>query len=257
MLETRSLAKWKDLVILLVQRDLRVRYRGSFLGYVWSMMNPLLYMAILSFVFSHLMRVKIENYAAFILSGTLTWNLFHQSLMIGVNSILGNGALLRKVQVPAALFPAVSVCSVLVNFVLALGPYVLIALATGVQLTPWILALPLVIVPYLIFIYGLALFVGTMNISFRDVGHTLEPLLTMLFYASPIVYPVEMLPESYRKLLWLNPMTPFLTEMRSLLFYGRAPSAQGMTLIFALAFAAFVLGVLVYRKNRDGFVYNL
>lgn len=99
-------------------------------------MNPMLYMAILSFVFSHLMRFQVENYAAFVLSGIMIWNLFSQSLGIGVNSILANGSLLRKVRVPAALFPAASVFSVLINFILALIPFIIVSLFPGVNLTP-------------------------------------------------------------------------------------------------------------------------
>lgn len=252
-----SFRTWLDLVSLLVQRDLRIRYRGSFLGYLWSMMNPLLYMAILSFVFHHLMRFKVENYTSFILSGILVWNLFLQSMVIGVNSIIANGALLKKVKVPATLFPAASVCSVLVNFVLALGPYLLIAYFTGVNLTGWVLFLPFVLGPYLIFVFGMVLVVSTLNVRFRDVGHVMEPLLTMTFYATPVLYPIDMLPERYRAIIALNPMTHFVAQMRNVLFDGRAPEWAHLGIIYGLAAASIAVGAFVYRKNRDGFIYNL
>ena len=156
----KAVGQWQDLIVLLVQRDLRVRYRGSFLGYLWSMMNPLLYMTILAFVFSHVTKFEVPHYPAFILSGQLCWNLFQQGMVMGTNSILANGPLLRKVKVPAALFPAVSVTSVFVNFLLALVPYAIVAVVTGVPFSPWVFALPIVIFPYLLFIYGLALTVG-------------------------------------------------------------------------------------------------
>ena len=252
-----AMRTWLDLVILLVQRDLRVRYRGSFLGYLWSMMNPLLYMVILTFVFNHLMRFKVENYAVFILSGILIWNLFLQSLMIGVNSILANGALLRKVKVPATLFPAASVCSVLVNFVLALGPYLLIALFSGVKLTSSILMLPVILLPYLLFIFGLVLLVSSLNVRFRDIGHVMEPLLTMTFYATPVLYPIDMLPDFYRMIISLNPMTHYVADLRQVLFEGHWPHFQQIGLIYAMAAASLALGAFVYRKSRDGFIYNL
>ena len=255
--DRQAFGRWRDLVVLLVQRDLRVRYRGSFLGYLWSMMNPLLYMTILSFVFSHLMRFKIEHPAAFMLSGILCWNLFQQSLAIGVNSILNNGSLLRKVSVPAALFPAVSVCSVTVNFVLALLPFTIIALATGLDFSPQVFALPVLLLPYLIFIFGLTLMLGTLNIRFRDVGHTLEPLLQLLFYATPIVYPLEALPEKYRDLAWLNPLTPFISGIRDLMYKGTLPEPTKLIYVYVAAALTLALGVGVYRKNRDGFIYNL
>jgi ABC-type polysaccharide/polyol phosphate export permease len=214
-------------------------------------------MLILSFVFSHLMRFKIENFALFILSGILVWNLFSQSLVIGVNSIVANGSLLRKVQVPATLFPLASVCSVLVNFVLALGPYILFAFFSGVPLNGWLLALPIILVPYLVFIFGVALFLATLNVSFRDVGHVLEPLLLMTFYATPVLYPIDQLPEKYARIISLNPMTHFLREIRTVLFDGAAPDPRTFAITCALAVIALILGLLVYRKNRDRFVYNL
>lgn len=253
----RELRIWSNLVLLLVQRDLRIRYRGSLLGYLWSMMNPLLYMAILSFVFRQLMRFEIKNFSLFILSGIMAWNLFHQSLVIGVNSIVANGSLLRKVKVPSMLFPATSVCSVLVNFCLALGPFLVIALATGAKLTFWIFALPITLIPYLIFIYGLVLSLSTLNVAYRDVGHVLEPLLTMLFYATPIVYPIERLPEFYRFIIGMNPLTHFIQEIRRCLYDGQAPSLQDVILMTSLAFISLLCGIVIYRKNRDRFIYNL
>lgn len=248
---------WLDLVLLLVQRDLRVRYRGSVLGYLWSMANPMLYMTILSFVFAHLVRFKVEHYAAFILSGILGWNLFQQSLAIGVNSVVGNGALLRKVKVPATIFPASSVGSVVVNFLLALGPYVVIALVSGVKLTGWFLLLPFVVLPYLLFIFGIVLFLCTLNVSFRDVGHVLEPLLTMIFYATPVFYPLDQLPDPYRGIIQLNPLTHFIGEIRRVIFFGEPPAPDVYALLWAMAALSLVLGTLVYRKSRDQFVYNL
>lgn len=253
----RHMQTWVDLVRLLVLRDLRVRYRGSVLGYLWSMMNPLLYMGILSFVFAHLMRFKIENFPLFILSGILSWNLFQQSLSVGVHSIVANGSLLRKVRVPASLFPAVSVCSVLVNFVLALGPFIIIALLTGLQLTGWIFLLPVIVLPYVVFIYGISLVLASLNVSFRDIGHTLEPLLTMLFYGTPIVYPMTSLPEQYQKIVMLNPVAHFVGAFRDVLFEGRSPGSTTVVLLFALAVASLVIGISVYRSQRDSFVYNL
>lgn len=220
-------------------------------------MNPLLYMGILSFVFAHLMRFKIEHFSLFILSGILSWNLFQQSLSVGVHSIVANGSLLRKVQVPASLFPAVSVCSVLVNFALALGPFIIIALVTGLQLTAWIFLLPVIVLPYVLFIYGISLVLSSLNVSFRDIGHTLEPLLTMLFYATPIVYPMASLPEKYQNIAMLNPVAHFVVAFRDVLFDGRSPSSETLALLFAFAVVSLLIGIFAYRSQRDSFVYNL
>lgn len=248
---------WFDLTLLLVTRDLRVRYRGSFLGYIWSMMNPMLYMGILSFVFSHLMRVQIENYAAFVLSGIMIWNLFNQSLGIGVNSILANGSLLRKVRVPASLFPASSVLSVLINFFLALGPFLIVSLIIGVKLSYWLLLLPLVLIPYILFIYGIALFIGTLNVRFRDIGHVMEPLLLMIFYGSPVIYQVSQLPAEYQVYAALNPLSHFLETIRGIMFFGIPPTFYGLSIMTALACGSLIIGITTYRLNKNGFIYHL
>ncbi len=253
----KNLEIWLDLVILLVQRDLRVRYRGSFLGYLWSMVNPLLYMTVLSIVFSKVARFDMPHYPMFILSGILVWNFFAQSMGTSVHSIVNNGALLRKVRVPNSIFPAASVCSMLVNFLLALVPFFLIGAATGVHYSPWVLTLPLLLIPYMAFVFGLSLFVSTLNVSFRDVGHVMEPMLQIAFYATPVFYPEAQVPATYQRLLQLNPMTHFLREFRAILFFGQPPSASTLLVLVGFAVIALALGVFTYGKKRDRFVYEL
>lgn len=249
--------RWLQLVRLLVFRDLRVRYRGSVLGYLWSMMNPLLYMTILSFVFSHLMKFNQQNFPMFLLSGILGWNLFAQSIGIGVNSIVANGPLLKKVKVPATIFPAASVASCLVNFTLALIPFVIIGLATGLSFSPWILTLPVILVPYMLFAFGVTLLVASLNVSFRDVGHTLEPILQIVFYGTPIIYPMTSLPERYLPMAKLNPLAHFITQIRRVMYEGLPPEISEIAILYALAGLALVVGGLVYRRLRHGFVYNV
>jgi ABC-type polysaccharide/polyol phosphate export permease len=257
LFRSKSLNVWQDLVLFLVLRDLRVRYRGSFFGYLWSMMNPLLYMAILSFVFSHLLRFQIDNFPLFILSGILVWNLFQQSIVIGAHSVIQNGALLKKVKVPAILFPVASVCSVLINFILALIPYVLIGALTGLQFSKWFFFLPVILIPFLGFILGLVLLVASLNVRYQDIGHMMDPLLTMCFYATPIIYPLSMLPEKYQKLLFFNPIAHYVSQMRHVLFDGVAPGLINITIIYVLALISLLAGGLVFVWNRDQFIYSL
>lgn len=248
---------WVDLVTLLVQRDLRVRYRGSVLGYCWSMLNPLLYMIILSLVFSHVVRIKMDAFAIFVLSGIMGWNLFQQSIGIGINSIVANGHLLKKVPIPAFLFPAASVLGVLVNFFLSFIPFLLVCAFLSRAPTLALIALPVVVLPYLCFIFGIVLALSSINVRFRDVGHSMEPILQILFYATPIVYPLSSIPEKYHIFFKLNPLTHFVGALRSILFDNQVPSASVVAILYVLAAAAVCLGVLIHRKLRDQFIYNL
>jgi ABC-type polysaccharide/polyol phosphate export permease len=259
MIDIATLKKhtWLDLIMLLVQRDLRVRYRGSILGYFWSMLNPLLYMVILSLVFSNIVRIKMDAFAIFILSGIMGWNLFQQSLTIGMNSIVANGHLLRKVPIPSFLFPAASVLGVLVNFVLSFVPFIIVATVLSRFPGFALLSLPVIIVPFLVFIFGIVLALASMNVRFRDVGHSMEPVLQILFYATPIVYPLSSVPEKYHIFFKLNPMTHFIGAIRTILFENQIPTVRVVALLYCLAFVSVGAGLLIHRKLRDQFIYNL
>mgnify|MGYP001221867527 CR=1 FL=1 len=246
-----------NLVELLVKRELKVRYRGSFLGYLWSMLNPLLTMVVLSFIFTHLMRFKMENFSLFILCGLLAWNFFHQSLLIGVNCIVNNASLLKKVKVPISLFPTVTVCSSLVNMVLALLPYFVVAIILKLELTSNVFLLPLIIIPFIFFTLGSIFLLASANVFFRDVAHSLEPVLMIAFYATPIIYPIAMLPAEYRGLLMYNPMSHFVSGFRDVLFYGEMPSMPTLIWIYSLAIGVFIAGFLCFRKLSPKFIYKI
>lgn len=249
--------QWLDLIALLVQRDLRVRYRGSLLGYVWSMLNPLLYMVILTLVFSHVVRVKSESYALFILSGIMVWNLFHQTVSIGMNSIVSSGHLLKKVSIPGLLFPTASIFGVMINFGLSFVPFVIISVVLRTPPPMTVLLLPLFVIPYVAFIWGLTVGIASINVKFRDIGHAMEPFLQMLFYATPVVYPMDVIPAKWRFILELNPIAHFLGVFRGLMLTGSLPSPQEILLLLAFAAGACLLGYFVYRKTHEHFVYNL
>jgi len=252
-----KIAFWLSLVGLLVRKELKVRYKGSVLGYMWSMLNPLLYMLILAFVFSHVMRLKTENYTLFILTGILSWNLFFQGVVLGTASIVNNASLLKKVKVSTTIFTAASIGSCLVNFVLALVPFLIISLAKtgGVPLT--VALVPLALVPYVVFVFGISLALASLNVLFRDIAHMLDPVLNIVFYATPIIYPIDTIPERYRPLLELNPIASFVALMRSLMYEGRLPSTILVLKVLVLAAFSLGMGLLIHQKTRDKFIYRL
>ena len=248
---------WLGLVWLLVRKELKVRYKGSVFGYVWSMLNPLLYMCVLAFVFSHVMRFKTENYTLFVLSGILAWNIFLQGVVLGTSSIVNNSALLKKVRVPATVFPAASVGSCLVNFLLALIPFIIISLIMTKSISGLVLVVPAVVFPYAVFVFGIGLTLGSLNVLFRDIAHMLEPILNMVFYATPIIYPPETIPERFRWLLTANPIATYVLSIRSLLYDRVMPSATDLGLVYLYAAISLCCGLIVYRRTRDKFIYRL
>jgi ABC-type polysaccharide/polyol phosphate export permease len=240
---------WR-LLALLVGRELKVKYRSSFLGYLWSMLNPLLFMMIITFVFSRLMR-GVEHYDIYVLSGVLFWNMTAMSIIGSTHSLVANSGLLRKVRVPYWIFVVVPIGAAVVNCSLAFAPYAAIVLVKGLSVKPQMLGAPLVLVLYAAFLAGLGSILATLNVYFRDVGHVVEPLLQLGFYATPIIYDRRnpSIPEWAQNLLGLNPLVQFIDLFRSALFSSEFFS-WGAVLAAALS-AALSLGVaaVFYRHS--------
>ncbi|MCX6123400.1 MAG: ABC transporter permease [Proteobacteria bacterium] len=247
-----------DLVQTLVRRELSVKYRGSALGYLWSMVNPLLFMMVISFVFSHLVQ-GIPHYHLFILSGILFWNLTANSLLGGTLAIVNGGALLRKVKMHAWIFPLVPVLTFSINFALALIPYALIFVLTGPKTIPVLWQLPFVVALFLMFLYGVSLTLSSMNVFFRDVGHVMEPVLVILMYGSCILYDRNQpsVPDKIRRILEWNPLTHFVEAGRSSLFWSQPIDGREWLILLMLAALSLALGLLTYHFNRDRFIFSL
>lgn len=248
-----------SLVRQLVRRELTVKYRGSILGYLWSMLNPLLYMLILSFVFGHFMK-GIPNYNLFILSGILAWNMGAQSISMATHSLVNNSSLLRKVKVSHWVFQLVPICSSFINFCLALIPFSIIYALSGRQTPAYLFLLPVFLILYFIFLLGIGLILGVLNVFFRDVGHMLEPVLQLCFYATPIIYDrrAPNIPEWVAQALSLNPFTWYIEAIKSGLYGGAAE--HSLTAIFYLSiFSALsvLIGSAVYIKARRRFAFAL
>ena len=255
--DRRKLKVHYTIVSQLVKRDLKLRYRGSILGYIWSMLNPLLYMGVLSAVFSYIVRFEVDYYPLFLLSGILIWNFFQQSLSIGVSGIVSNGSLLRKVLVPAYLFPCSNVASVFVNFILSMIPFTLISIAIRKEVSMAMLLVPFSMLLLAVFIYGIVLVLSSANVKYRDVSHLLDPLLTVMFYATPVIYPESAIPESAKLILKANPMSYFLKLNRDLLFLGQLPELSTLLACIAMAVISLIVGILTYNKMKDRFIYEL
>ena len=248
-----------NVVTMLVRRELKVKYRGTFFGYVWSMLNPLLFMAIISFVFSHLMR-GIPNYSLFVLAGILFWNLTSASILAGTGSIVANASLIQKVRIPLWVFPLVPLGSSATNLCLALIPYIIISIVLSASITLKILLLPLVAALLVIFLAGIVLALSALNVFFRDVGHVLEPVLTLTFYATPVIYDRQgpAVPPHISYLLGFNPLTHFAEAFRSTLV-STAPTLTLNSILLLCIFSAssILIGSSIHRACRKKIPFRL
>jgi lipopolysaccharide transport system permease protein len=254
---TRQLKIFKEIIFLLVQKDLRVKYRGSFLGYLWSVMSPLLQMTVLAFVFSHLMRFEVEYFPLFLLSGILVWNFIHQSITTGTHSIVNNAGLVRRVKLSASVFPIACIGTSFITFYFSLIPFLLISLYLGKEIQFHILLLPVLFLPLIGFVAGVALFLASINVRFRDVGHILDPVLSLFFYGTPIIYPLEVLPPHYQSLLMFNPFVHFVVPIRAVMFENRWPMTMEVVFMLAISSFALLIGIFTYRRLKNEFIFYL
>ena len=243
MLETpKTIYRHRELLSTLVARDLKARYRGSVLGFVWSLVNPLLLLGVYAFVFGYVLGTRIEGispYALFLIAGLFPWVWASTSLLESTMSLTVNAPLIRKAVFPVELLPIVSVVANLVHFLFAL-PILALALVIGRSMGFEVAGLPVVALPgvialQLIFLSGAALGLGALNVHFKDVRDLLANLLTLLFFLAPIIYPITAIPERFRLAIRLNPFTPYTEAYQDLFFFGRWPEPQVWATMAGLA----------------------
>jgi lipopolysaccharide transport system permease protein len=259
-----DLYRHRALVAVLTARELKARYRGSALGFFWSLLNPLLMLVVYTIVFQVIFpnrALSTRPYALFLFTGLLPWNWLASSLTDAASSLPTHGALLKKILFPAEVLPAVAVLAQGAHFLFAM-PVLLVALvagAAGAFGTPVPLGLPLLQVPALLvleglFLLGLGLFLAALTVHFRDVKDILSTVLSLWFFATPVLYSLRDVssPRLLAALAW-NPMGPLFSAWHSALFYGEWVDARTWAEILAVSLAAFVLGYAFFHKLRDSY----
>lgn len=256
-----QLYRARELILLLVARDLKARYRRSVLGMAWTLLNPLLQMGIYTVVFHTVIRVEVPAYALYVLSGLLPWSLVAVSTVASTQALLANQGLIRKVAVPQAVYPLALVGGKAVDLVLSLAPLAAVALLLGRPPTLAWLFLPVALGLLLAFAAGLALALASAAVFFRDLRHLAEVGVQAWFYLTPIVYPaaaVERLgPGPLRALLSANPMTPLVRCFQAPIHEGRLPAAAEVAAAAAVATLSLAAGFLVFHRTEDRHVHWL
>lgn len=252
-----ELYRYRYLIANLTVNELKLRYRRSTLGFLWSFLNPLLMMLVLTAVFSTLMRFQIKDYAVFLFAGLLPWTFFSQSVMLSLMSIVGKSSLLRKVYIPKSVLPLSAVLSTLVNFILSLAPLLLLTFLITDHLSIAIAFLPVSIALFALFTCGVSFIFSTLNVFFRDFQHMTDVLLQVFFYASPIIYEPSMLPEKFRPFFAWNPLVYLIDCFRAPIYEGVLPSMHSLTIATASALTAFFIGFIFLLSNEQRFVLNV
>ena len=247
--------RYKDLLKHLVTKDLKLKYRRSVLGYLWSVLNPLLIMIVMSIVFSTMFDRNIENYPLYLFTGQLLYNYMNQSTHTALSAINTNAALIKKAYVPKYIFVFSKITSGFVDLVLSLGALVIVMLFTGAGVSFYNLLFPLVLLQLYVFCLGLGLFLAQANVFFRDITYIYNAVTTAWMYLTPIFYPVEALPDAVAWFVThLNPMYFFVSQFRDVIYFQQLPQL-GMVLAGCAASALMLLiGIHTFVKKQDEFI---
>lgn len=249
--------RYKFLMKQLVGRDFKKKYKRSVLGFGWTILNPLLMMAVQYLIFSTLFKSSIENFITYLLTGIVLMNFFTESIGLGLTSIIDNAHLINKVYMPKGIYPLSRVLSSTVNLVLAMIPLLLVAIIAGSPVSKAMLLIPIDLLFLLLFCFGMVLLLSTSMALFKDTFFIWSVLSTLWMYMTPIFYPIDIIPQQFLGIYKLNPMYQYITFMRSILIYGQAPTPMNYLGCIVSAVVLLALGYYVFKKNEDKFILYL
>ncbi len=251
----RDLYLYKSFIFQSVRNELISRFSRSKLGGLWMIINPLSQVLIYTLILSHILAAKLPGiesqyaYAIYLMAGLLGWTLFNEIISRCLNTFIEHGNLIKKMSFPRVTLPAIAVGSCLINnfflFISMLGIFVLLGHQFNMAML-WLIPLTLVVV---VFSLGIGLILGVMNVFLRDIGQVTPIILQMLFWFTPIVYPVIIIPEAYRHWLNLNPMYPISNAYQQILVYGNSPQWGGVLIILAAGIILCIVGLFMFRRS--------
>lgn len=253
--ELLKLRRYKYLLQQLIRRDFYLKYRGSFLGVLWSILNPLLNMLVLSVVFSRVFR-QVDNYMLYVLSGITVFSYFSESTQQGLTAVVANFGLAGKVNVPKLIFPVSKVLSCAINFLITCLVFIVMSWCFGLQVTVYYLFIPLLMVMVILFAMGISFLLSMLQVFFRDTQHLYGVISTIWMYSTPILYPFETtIPEVLQPLFLCNPMYHYVGFFRDVAFYGQMPTLNTFIICLSVSVGTFLVGLFLFYRKQDSFIY--
>lgn len=241
----------------LVARDIKIKYRRSVLGVLWTLLNPLLMMTVLSIVFSNIFKFDVENFPLYLLSGQVIFNFFSDCTTASMTSIIGSASLIKKIYIPKYLFVFSKVLSCSINLMSSFTALICVTLVMRMELhiTLLLSVIPLLIL--MLFSLGVSMILATVAVKFRDIIHLYSVFITALMYLTPVIYPMSILPEKIKFLVMLNPLTNIIMMFRDLYMYNSIPSVSSFVIAIIETVLMCALGLCVFWKKQDEFILNL
>ena len=245
---------YRFLLKQLIGRDFAVKYRRSYLGAVWVILNPLLTMIVLSAVFSFIFRFDIENFSVYLILGQIVFNFFSEATQISITTITGSGQMIKKIYVPKYIFPLSKTMFSFFNFVLTFIPVALVMIYYKIPLTVNIVYLPLLLISYFCFTLGVSFILSALQVFLRDTQYLYGIFLTLLGYLTPIFYSITSLSPLFQKIMLINPLFHYMNVLRTILLYGMAPTVQQMSACMIIGVLFLSIGITYFYKRQKKFI---
>lgn len=253
-----ELWEYREMIISLTKRDIRSRYKGSVLGFLWMFLNPLLQLCVYTIVFSTIMRMGIEDFYLFMFVALVPWLFFSTCLTGGTTVIFAQQDMVKKIYFPRDVLPISFTVSQFVNLLLSFVVIFAVVFISGVAVNPLALCyLPLIMLIEFVLCLGVVYLVSALSVYFRDLQHILGIMSMAWMYLTPVIYPVEMVPADFVDLFYLNPMTSITIAYRDILYYARVPELGTLTNAVVMGVGILIIGKVVFSKLQKGFVEEL
>lgn len=253
----QNFQKFRPLLSELIARDIKTKYRKSILGVLWTILNPLFMMIVLSVVFSNLFKFDIEYFPVYLLSGQLIFNFFSESTTNAMGAIIANGPLIKKIYVPKYMFVISRIFSSSINLLASFTALIFVMLAMRVDLHYTVLLVPIPLIFIIFFSLGIGLILSAIAVKFRDIVHLYSVFVTALMYLTPVIYPMSILPEWLEKIVLINPITNILIMFRDVMMSNTVPSITSIVIAIIETAIALALGLYVFYKSQDTFILNI
>ncbi len=254
----KDIYNYREMIVSLVRKDLRGRYKGSVLGFLWTFVNPLLQLIVYSIVFSIIVKMGIDNFSMFLFVALVPWIFFSSCITSGSTVILQQQDLVKKIFFPREVLPVAYVTSSFINMLFSFIVIFVAIIVTNHGINPAaLLFLPLIMLIEYILALGFSFVASAITVYFRDLEHILNNLSMAWMYLTPILYTQEMVPEQYKPLFNLNPMTPIIIAYRDILFYKRIPSLNTLIGASITGVVSLILGFILFNKLKKGFAEEM
>lgn len=250
-----QVAHFFNLIWILSLKNLKLRYKNSILGFMWSLLTPLLYLAIFTFIFSNAFP-DVENYPLYALTGLIFWNFYSNATTTAINSVINSRGVLKSIKVETIALPISEVATSIINLLFSFIPFGILMIIFDASIGFETLLIFIVMLLFSLFTLGIGLFVCAFNVYFRDVGLLYTSLTPALFYFTPIAYSTSLVPGQFQLLIKLNPLYHFMEIFRTILYYNEVPSIQSWVIIIGITAVFFGAGLLVFKKLEKGFISN-